>query len=204
MLVEQPPDSATSAYRHLIDLRSLVIPPGKISDTGLKEQKTVVEKEGPSGKSSQMILETRHALGLFAAIVVFLGLMFVLGYVLGRSQRALHPGAFTPVHKETLHPAEAPSPPAKGLPAASATQSSIEAPLIPPGTVVLQVAALRRESEAVALVEALRYKDFSAFVLMPSADPYYRVLVGPYADIESAFLVRRRLVKEGFKPIIKR
>jgi septal ring-binding cell division protein DamX len=204
MVAEQPPDSATSAYRHSIDLRSLVIPPGKTTDAGLREQKKAFAKEGPSGKSSQMILEARHALGLFAAIVVFLGLLFVLGYVLGRSQRALQPAAFTPVDKETLHPAEASSPPANRLPAASATQSSIEAPLIPPGAVVLQVAAVTRESEAVALVEALRHKDFSAFVLMPGADPYYRVLVGPYADTQSAFLVRRRLVNEGFKPILKR
>jgi cell division septation protein DedD len=204
MVVEQPPGSATSTCRDLIDLRSLVIPPGEISDAGPRDRKTVVEKQGPSGKSSQMILEARHALGLFAAIVAFLGLMFFLGYVLGRSQRDLHPGAVTPVDKETLHPAEVSSPPAKGLPAASATQSSIEAPLIPPGAVVLQVAAMKRESEALALVEALRYKDFSAFVLMPGADPYYRVLVGPYADTQSAFLVRRRLVQEGFKPVIKR
>ncbi len=204
MVVDQPPGSAASAYRHSIDSRSLVIPPGRISDTRPREQKADAEKEGPSGKSSQMILEARHALGLFAAIVGFLGLMFIMGYALGWSQRALQPGAFTPVDIDTLHPAEAPSPPAKGLPAASATQSSIEAPLIPPGAVVLQVAAMTRESEAVALVEVLRSKDFSAFVLMPGADPYYRVLVGPYADTQSAFLVRRRLVNEGFKPIIKR
>ncbi len=84
MLLEQPPDSATSAYEHLIDLRSLVIRPGKISETGPREQKTVVEKEGGNRKSSQMILEARHALGLLAGIVVFFGLMFILGYVLGR------------------------------------------------------------------------------------------------------------------------
>ncbi len=102
-----------------------------------------------------------------------------------------------------LHPAEAPSPPAKGLPAASVTQSSFEAPLILRGTLVLQVAALTRETQAVALVEALRNKDFPAFVLMPSADHYSRVQVGPCADTQSAHIVRRSLQKGGFKPIIE-
>ena len=204
MLVEQPRDSAASAYEHLTDLRSLVIPPGKISEPGLREQKTVVETEGSSGKSSQMILEARHVLGLFAGIVMFFGLMFILGYVLGRSQRSSQHGAVTPAQEETLHPGEASSPPAKARPAASVTQSPFEAPLILRGTVVLQVAALTQESEAVALAEALQNKDFPAFVLMPSADHYYRVQVGPYADAESAEIVRLRLVKQGFKPIIKR
>ncbi len=84
MWVEQPAHSSTSAYAHLIDIRSLGVGPGRISETGQREQETVVEKEGRSGKSSQMILETRHALALFAGIVAFFGLMFILGYVLGR------------------------------------------------------------------------------------------------------------------------
>ena len=182
MLVEQPPDSATSK---------------------LREQKTVVEKEGRGGKGLRMISEARHALGLLAGIVVLFGLMFILGYVVGRGQHYSQTGAVTPGDKETVRPAEAPSPPTKARPATSVTESSFEAPLIPRGTVVLQVAALTRESEAVALVEALRKKNFPAFVLMPSADHYYRVQVGPYADTESAYIVRRRLENEGFKPIIK-
>ena len=203
MLVEQPRDSSTPAYEHLIDSRSAVIQPRRTSETKLREQKAVAEKEGRGGKSGEMILEVRHALGLFAGAVVLFGLMFILGYVLGRVQHYPQTDAVTPVDKETLRPAEASSPPAKARPAASVAESSFEAPLIPRGTVVLQVAALTRESEAVALVAALRKKDFPAFVLMPSADHYYRVQVGPYADTRSAHMVRRRLDKEGFKPIIK-
>ncbi len=151
-----------------------------------------------------MVLEARHALGLFAGAVVLFGLMFVLGYVLGRVQHYPQTAGVTPVDKETLRPAGDSSPPAKVWPDASVAESSFEARLIPPGTVVLQVAALTLESEAVALVGALRRKDFPAFVLMPSADHYYRVQVGPYANTQSAHIVRRRLEKEGFKPILKR
>jgi cell division protein FtsN len=38
----------------------------------------------------------------------------------------------------------------------------------------------------------------------PSADRYYRVRVGPYADTESAHLAKRMLEKGGFQAIVKR
>jgi len=204
MLVEQPHDSPSATYEHLTDLRSAVIQPRRTRETKLREEKAAVEKEGRGGKSWEIILEARHAPGLFAGIVGLFGLMFILGYFLGRGQPYPQTSAITPVDKETVYPAEASSPPAKARPGACLAESSFEAPLIPRGTIVLQVAALTRDTEAEALAEALRKKEFPAFVLMPSADQYYRVQVGPYADTKSAHMVRRRLEKEGFKPIIKR
>jgi cell division septation protein DedD len=66
------------------------------------------------------------------------------------------------------------------------------------------VAALTKEGDALALAEALQQKKFPAFVLTPSADHYYRVQVGPYADVQSANMVKRGLENEGFKAIVKR
>ena len=47
---------------------------------------------------------------------------------------------------------------------------------------MLQVAALVREADALALAQALQQKKFPAFVLTPGDDHFYRVQVGPYAD----------------------
>jgi cell division septation protein DedD len=76
--------------------------------------------------------------------------------------------------------------------------------LIPRGAITLQVAALLREADALALAQALQEKKFPAIVITPSADRYYRVQVGPYADTRSANAARRELEKQGFKSIVRR
>jgi cell division septation protein DedD len=72
-----------------------------------------------------------------------------------------------------------------------------------PGAIMLQVAALPNESNALALASVLAQKGFPAFVLKPSADNFYRVQMGPYADRQSARLVKLTLEREGFQVIIK-
>jgi cell division septation protein DedD len=69
---------------------------------------------------------------------------------------------------------------------------------------MLQVAAVQRESDAMALAQALQQKRFPAYVITPSADKYYRVQVGPYADTQSAANARHDLEADGFKSIVKR
>jgi cell division septation protein DedD len=81
---------------------------------------------------------------------------------------------------------------------------SVSPPLIPHGSMVLQVAAMARQSDAVALAQALQQKKFPAFVLPPGADRYYRVQVGPYTDPQSADLARHKLESQGFKAITRR
>jgi cell division septation protein DedD len=55
-----------------------------------------------------------------------------------------------------------------------------------------------------ALAQALQQKKSPAFVITPGADKYYRVQVGPYADILSATNARHDLEAKGFKSIVKR
>jgi cell division septation protein DedD len=81
---------------------------------------------------------------------------------------------------------------------------SVSPPLVPRGAVVLQVAAMARQPDAVALAQALQQKKFPAFVLPPGADRYYRVQVGPYTDAQSADLARQKLESQGFKAITRR
>jgi cell division septation protein DedD len=77
------------------------------------------------------------------------------------------------------------------------------APAIPSNSYTLQVAALRRESDAMSLASHLQRKKFPAFVVSPQGDKYYRVQVGPYADQKSADAARKGLEGAGFKAIVK-
>ncbi|MCL5286765.1 MAG: SPOR domain-containing protein [Acidobacteria bacterium] len=79
-----------------------------------------------------------------------------------------------------------------------------KAPAIPRGYVVLQIAALTREGDALALVEALQKKQFPAFLLAPTTGNLYRVQVGPYPDGKAADTAKKALEREGFKAITKR
>jgi cell division septation protein DedD len=81
---------------------------------------------------------------------------------------------------------------------------ALNSPLIPRNSIVLQVAALARQADALSLAQALQQKKFPAYVLPPDADHYYRVQVGPYTDAKAANTARQRLDKAGFKYIVKR
>jgi cell division septation protein DedD len=217
------------------------------------------------GGGGEMMLESRHLMGLFLGVVVVCGVFFTLGYVMGRTQgdstvRAANiagpvgagiaaplPTAksapMTPAASDwalpsatetrksperlqptapagpkggggatTLTPAFEVAPPPRSAASASAVASKpapklpakLRAPSVPRGAIVLQVAALSRESDALALAEALQHKSFPAYVLQPQGDTLYRVQVGPYADSESADSGKKALQREGFKAILKR
>lgn len=216
-----------------------------------------------SRRSRDWVLGGRQLVGVFVLLVVLFGMVFTLGYLLGRNQydaqlraaastipgkpdsvsdkpvktvKSLRgPGGLDDVEKpaappsdwdfyhsaEPAKPAEPLAEPPKSLvpsrtavPAArkSATRidsarsnlKSVSPPPIPHGAMVLQVAAMARQSDAVALAQALQQKRFPAFVLPPGADRYYRVQVGPYAEPQSADLARQKLESQGFKAITRR
>jgi cell division septation protein DedD len=221
---------------------------------------------GGSKGGGDMVLGGRHLVGIFALLVVVLGIVFTLGYLLGRSRyedqaRTATAGAATEPASGKAVPASAgnsegraESPPASwdfyrsGEPAktaeltpapsapASAPPTPVSAPakpteaarakapvaaarpasavpfapapagsaLIPKGAITLQVAALLREADALALAQALQEKKFPAIVTTPSTDKYYRVQIGPYPDSKSAATARRELDKQGFKSIVRR
>lgn len=218
------------------------------------------EKRGAGDR----VLEGRHVIGLFILMLLFSGVFFTLGYVMGRNQYdgqvraaptsrmpvdALHPSkgdaapnstnstdasknagntAANPPFSEwefyragsskpdaKLSKPVGPEPaPAKGVagksaasaakPVSAGRKSALNAPLIPGGAYLLQVAALTKESDALALAESLQKKKFPAFVLTRGADHYYRVQVGPYADAQSANIAKKGLEHAGFKAILKR
>jgi len=68
----------------------------------------------------------------------------------------------------------------------------------------VQVAAVSRQEDAEALVEALKKKQYPAFTANSSGDKFYRVQVGPYAELKDAEAMRARLISDGYNPIVKR
>jgi DedD protein len=83
-------------------------------------------------------------------------------------------------------------------------QPEVNAPLIPRGSILLQVSAMTKESDALAIAQQLQQKKFPTIVIPPGADKFYHVQVGPYADAKSADAARAALEKAGFKTIVKR
>jgi cell division septation protein DedD len=71
------------------------------------------------------------------------------------------------------------------------------------GLYLLQVAALTKQSDALALAKTLQKKGFPATVLSPQTDKFYRVQVGPYSDSKSADNAKKGLEDTGFKAIVK-
>lgn len=82
--------------------------------------------------------------------------------------------------------------------------SHVRPPRMLKNAIVLQVAALRHQGDALALADAIQQKHFPSFVVTPATDAYYRVQVGPYSSEAAAEKARRELDHQGFKSIIKR
>ena len=212
---------------------------------------------GRRGGAGERVLESRHVIGLFMLMLLFSGVFFTLGYVMGRNQfdgqvraasnpRTLQPTPVAPKSDpsarrsnetrrvsdpatgvnsqpksdwsfynsgkssspdDNLKPAwSLPAPTSRTVPTSAKGRGgkSTPAPAIPANSYTLQVAALRRESDAMSLATHLQKKKFPVFVVSPQGDKYYRVQVGPYADEKSAEKARRTLDQIGFKSIIRR
>jgi len=212
----------------------------------------------PNRRGGDWVLGGRQLFGVFTLMVVLFGMVFTLGYLLGRNQyetlkadasslpmkpepasKSVKPGRdmaekqpdATPASplpswdffrsEPPAKPVESQPAPAKSIvpnrtttPAVLKSPSRVESPrsdlksvsppAIPEGATVLQVAAMTRQSDAVALAQALQQKRFPAFVLPPGSGRYYRVQVGPYTDAKSAKLARQKLESQGFKALSRR
>ena len=125
-----------------------------------------------------------------------------------------------------LEPAAKTTAPASGAPAstsksepppapATAAPKTVAEPVVkaparfqPPrmlkGAIVLQLAALRQENDALAMADAVQQKKFPSFVVTPTSDNLYRVQVGPYPTEQAAEAAKAALERAGFKAILKR
>jgi DedD protein len=251
------------------------------------------------GARGEMVLESRHLFGLFVLLAVLFGVVFTLGYLLGKGQGdsqahvaairaddsvdtqnpapADDPTATPPAASDSDKPAATPSastgtdwsfyhssdpkpanatlqpapsskpapkptqpaaspsvpaanpasnsaspnapatkPSAKPAPAPAAAKPAsapapsktskvaVGSPLIPKGAIVLQVAALEKESDALEMAQVLQQRKFPVFILPAGPDKYYHVQVGPYATLQAANAAQHDLESQGFKSIVKR
>jgi cell division septation protein DedD len=220
-------------------------------------------KRGAGGR----VLAGRHVLGLFLLMLVFSGVFFALGYVMGHSQYdgqvaaaakvprsappevvPAKPGPVTKRSGKTIGPSQG-TPPvvtngdsgnvndwegsskskesdehlkpgtfesvpaavkngANGDSGARTLPTNSDAPKTSTasGSYMLQVTAVRKQSDAMELARRLRTKKFPATVLSPQGNEkkYYRVQVGPYSDLKSAEAARKGLEGAGFRAIVKR
>src|SRR5208282_2214377 len=214
--------------------------------------------------AGERVLESKHVIGLFLLMLLFSGVFFTLGYVMGRNQydgqvSAATTNSRTP-EREPLSPAKPePAPkkiaenspaasesdpatsgnnsdwefygsskPSKGEPhlepvpkavatppvpktvsikpkvepsppAAKSSKPVANAPLIPNGALVLQVAALTKQDDALSIASSLQKKHFAAYAQTPQKTKSYRVQVGPLKDKKAAEAEKKRLEGEGFK-----
>jgi DedD protein len=76
---------------------------------------------------------------------------------------------------------------------------------VPASGYFVQVAAVSKQDDAEALVDALKKKQYPSFVAGNSvADKLFRVQVGPFGDIKEAEAMRSRLISDGYNPILKK
>lgn len=87
---------------------------------------------------------------------------------------------------------------------ASAVPARFRAPRMSRSAVVLQVGALRSESDALAMADALQAKGFPSFVVNPTTDGFYRVQVGPFDSQAIGDKAKKSLEHAGFKAIYRR
>lgn len=116
------------------------------------------------------------------------------------------------VEQKDASPQLTPAADAKTDPAATASSNGAQPAAARPETVgalptggyFVQVAAVSKQEDADALVDALKKKDYPAFVAAPTADNLLRVQVGPFSDIKEAEATRTKLIGDGYSPILKK
>lgn len=87
-------------------------------------------------------------------------------------------------------------------PAASPADS---AAALPTSGYFVQVAAVSKQEDAEALVDALKKKEYPAFVAaQATTDKLFRVQLGPFAEVKEAEGMRTRLIGDGYSPILKK
>jgi DedD protein len=87
----------------------------------------------------------------------------------------------------------------------STTNAPDPATTLPVSSYFVQVAAVSKQEDADALVDALKKKNYPAFVATNAAtDKLFRIQVGPFPDIQEAEAMRTRLIGDGYNPIVKK
>jgi DedD protein len=180
-----------------------------------------------TSEDTEITLGTGKMLALFFGLVVLCAVFFGVGFSLGK-ESVLKPSAAEatpqPTSTAVLRPATVKTvtstppadKPAESQPTAETTPAGEgnSAPAIasapdPAAAPVLngyyvQVAAVTKQEDADALVDALKNKQYPAFSATAPSDKLFHVQCGPYADIKDAEAMRAKLISDGYNPILKK
>jgi DedD protein len=179
-----------------------------------------------TSEDTEITLGTGKMLALFFALVAICAVFFAAGFSLGK-ESAFKPSAaeVLPTTSATLHPVAMKTPtkataandtagqsaadqPPDVTPAAPNSSPSATAPdpAAPPvlNGYYVQVAAVTKQEDADALVDALKGKQYPAFSGSVASDKLLHVQCGPYADIKQAEAIRTKLISDGYNPILKK
>jgi len=97
------------------------------------------------------------------------------------------------------------SPAPAAAPAQAAPTTTDPATTLPTAGYLVQVAAVSKQEDADSLVDALKKKQYPAFVADPvPTDKLFRVQVGPFSEAKDAEAMRARLIADGYSPILKK
>jgi len=105
---------------------------------------------------------------------------------------------------ETTEPVSQPSPaPTASVPSQNPAPEAARQSAV--GGYVVQVAAVSKQQDAEALVNALKKKSYAVFIATNTpSDNLFHVQIGPFAEVKEAEAVRSRLQSDGYNPILKR
>jgi cell division septation protein DedD len=182
-------------------------------------------------QDTEITLSTGKMLAVFFGLVALCSVFFAAGYKLGRASAPALTGGEAPAGitasggsrpsavRTTSPPAadaalaKAPDAAPTQVPSDNSSKDTNPAPasggapdpMSMPATnaYYVQVAAVSKQEDADALVDALKKKDYAAMTAT-SADKLFHVQVGPFIDIRDAEATRAKLVADGYNPILKR
>ena len=168
------------------------------------------------------------ALSLFFGVVLMAGIFFSGGYHMGHSAGLTQAAASAPAPVAPSPAYSTKEKPAAALEATAETtapaQSAVEpiptddaAVVASPakvskspkaeaavGTFTVQVAAVRHQEDAEALLGALRKKEYPVFLASANSDSLFHVQVGPFPSQKEAENMRARLSSDGYNAIVKK
>ncbi|HEX8815528.1 MAG TPA: SPOR domain-containing protein [Terriglobales bacterium] len=182
-------------------------------------------------KDTEITLDVFKLLALFFGLVALCGVFFGLGYAWGAKSAKANAVDSTPVAASNVQRPSAGKIHDNESDSGSATKSKPEKTQVaskepsgdspeterpaegntpaqpaatPGGTYFVQVAAVSKQEDADALVDALKRKQYPAMISGGSSDKLFHVQLGPYGDIKDAEAMRIRLVTDGYNPILKK
>jgi DedD protein len=190
------------------------------------------QKKMASTQDTEITLGTGKMLALFFGLVVLCAVFFGMGFSLGKNavrqpeiaEATPVPTSATNVRPTAVKPASAnadmtfykavgqkqadadlSTPDASSSSTPAESKPSSQAAPASAGAYLVQVAAVSKQEDADALVDALKKKQYSAFAANNApSDKLIHVQVGPFSDIKDAEATRAKLVGDGYNPILKK